>query len=126
MSYAPKNFNVWAEIPVRDLDKAMTFYAAATGGALDKVEMGGETVAFFRTEEPGKGVSANLYVGEPGKPDRGVAFYLLIDGGLEAAMARTEAAGGTLLGEVVTIPPGRYVYAADPDGNRVGLFEAAA
>ena len=125
MSFTPDHFNVWAEIPVRDLDKGIAFYAAATGCVLDKVEMGGEAVAVFRVAERGAGVSANLFVGEPGPADCGPVVFLAAEGALEAAMKRTAEAGGRVLSEAVTIPPGRYFYAADPDGNRFGIFERA-
>lgn len=125
MSFTPANFNVWAEIPVSNLSAGMDFYAKTTGGNLFEVEMGGDTVAFLQTENRGTGVSANLFVGEPGPSDRGPVVFLIVDGSVEEAAARCTAAGGRVLSEVVTIPPGRFVYAADPDGNRIGLFEAA-
>jgi predicted enzyme related to lactoylglutathione lyase len=31
--------------------------------------------------------------------------------------------GGKVLSPVITIPPGRFAYATDPDGNSIGLFE---
>jgi uncharacterized protein len=125
MTYTPKHFNVWAEIPVRDLEAGMAFYAAATGGALDRSDMGGQSVALFRTADPAQGVSANLFVGEPGPADRGQVVFLSIAGKVEDAMRRTADAGGQVTSEVMSIPPGRFVYIADPDGNRVGLFEPA-
>jgi hypothetical protein len=30
-----------------------------------------------------------------------------------------------LVGDIVTIPPGRFQTAYDPDGNMLGLFEPA-
>ncbi|WP_172331716.1 VOC family protein [Mangrovicoccus sp. HB161399] len=124
MSFMPANFNVWAEIPVRNLDAAIAFYRAATGGTLSLMEMGGERVAAFATD--GRGVSANLFEGEPGRAEAGPVIFLSAQGSIEEAASRAEAAGGRVLGAPVTIPPGRYVYVADPDGNRIGLFEAAA
>ena len=125
MSFTPTNFTVWAEIPVRDLDRGMAFYVAATGGMLDRVEMGGDAVAVFRVADRTAGISANLFVGEPGPSDRRPVIYLDVEGRLEDAIARTAAAGGRILSEIVPIPAGRYVQVADPDGNRIGLFEAA-
>jgi uncharacterized protein len=125
MTFTPKHFNVWAEIPVRDLDAGLAFYQPATGGTLDKSDMGGESVAMFRTADPAQGVSANLFVGEPGPADRGQVVFLTIEGKLEDAIRRTEEAGGRVTPEVMAIPPGRFVYIADPGGNRVGLFEPA-
>ncbi|WP_116132428.1 VOC family protein [Tropicimonas sp. IMCC34043] len=125
MSFIPKNITLWAEIPVRDLDKGIAFYAAATGATIDKVDMGGEEVAVFRVADRAEGISANLFVGEPGQAETGPVIFLAIDGTIEDAMQRTEAAGGRVLSDIVTIPPGQYFYAADPDGNRIGLFKHA-
>ena len=126
MSFAPEHFTVWAEIPVRDLDAGIAFYAAVTGGQVVRMDMGGSPVGLFMTADSDKGVSANLFEGEPGPSDRGPVIYLVVDGGVRAAGERCVAAGGRVLGDPVTIPPGTYIYIADPDGNRVGLFEPAA
>jgi len=125
MSFVPKNFAVWAEIPVRDLDAGIAFYTAVTGGEVMKTQMGPEPVAVFVTAERGQSVSANLFVGEPGPADSGPVVFLAVAGPVEAAAERAAAAGGRVLGDPVAIPPGRYVYVADPDGNRIGLFEPA-
>ncbi len=40
--------------------------------------------------------------------------------------AVTKAGGTVLPMPPISIPPGRFVYAQDPDGNSIGLFEPAA
>ncbi|MCA8882051.1 MAG: VOC family protein [Rhodobacteraceae bacterium] len=125
MTFAPENFTVWAEIPVRDLDAGIAFYEAATGGKLEKMEMGGEPVALFLTGKREQSVSANLFVGEPGDAARGPTVFLAVDGRIEDAGARVAESGGRVTSEVIRISPGRYLYVADPDGNRIGLFEPA-
>ncbi len=124
MSFMPANFNVWAEIPVRNLDAAIAFYEAATGGKLSVMEMNGIREAAFVTD--GRGVSANLFEGEPGSAETGPVVFLAAEGTVEQMAERAAGAGGRVLGEPVTIPPGRFIYVADPDGNRIGLFEPAA
>ena len=40
-------------------------------------------------------------------------------------MERVKQAGGTVVSPIIQIPPGRFFYATDPDGNSIGLFEVA-
>ena len=42
---------------------------------------------------------------------------------VEQAMAACTKGGGAVVSPVITIPPGRFCYATDPDGNSIGLFE---
>ncbi len=122
--FKPQHFTAWAEIPVRDLDRGVAFYAAVTGGILEKVEMGGDPVAYFVTEETTQNVSANLFVGEPGDGNSGPTIFLAIPDRIEDALDRVWQTGGRIASDVIEIPPGRVAYANDPDGNRFGLFEA--
>jgi len=41
-------------------------------------------------------------------------------------MARCDDAGCKVVSPIVEIPPGRFAYARDLDGNSLGLFESAA
>ncbi|WP_201742047.1 VOC family protein [Mangrovicoccus ximenensis] len=120
----PADFNVWAGIPVRNLDAAIAFCRAAAGSTLAVTEMGGSRVAAFAAE--GHGVPANLLAGEPGMAGTGTVIFLAADGSIGAAADRVETAGGRVLGAPVMVPPGRYTHVADPDGDRIGLFEVAA
>ena len=44
---------------------------------------------------------------------------------LEAAIEAVRKAGGTVDGEIQDIPDvGRFIYATDTEGNRLGLLEA--
>ncbi len=45
---------------------------------------------------------------------------------LEAGMARCFDAGGQVVSPIIEIPPGRFAYAKDLDGNSIGLFEPKA
>ena len=48
-----------------------------------------------------------------------------VSDGLENALARVPANGGAVDSPIIDIPQGRFAYTRDPDGNRIGLFEAA-
>jgi predicted enzyme related to lactoylglutathione lyase len=41
---------------------------------------------------------------------------------LEDALKRVGESGGKVVSDIVTIPPGRFAYCTDPDGNSIGLF----
>ncbi|MEL6204545.1 MAG: VOC family protein [Pseudomonadota bacterium] len=122
----PQHGLVWAEIPVSDLEAGIVFYTAVTGGALDRFDMGPDKTAMIRTDPPMEGASAHLYVGKPAGDGTGPTVHLSVEGTAEEASARAEAAGGRVLGPVIEIPYGRFVYITDPDGNSVGLFEPKA
>lgn len=111
---------IWAEIPVTDLARAAAFYRSVFGWPMEEMQMGGETVAPFGQG----GIGGNLVVG-PAGTGTGNVVHLVVPDALETALARAEAAGGRAEGQVTRIPPGRYILVQDPDGNRIGLFEAA-
>ena len=125
MTYAPKNFIVWSEIPVTDLEAGMAFYSKVTGAALTaSTDMGPQPIAVFPTQDPMAGVAGHLYVGKPARAGEGPTIHLAAEGQLEDVIDRVGAAGGTVVSEIMAIPAGRFVYCKDPFGNSVGFFEA--
>lgn len=123
MTDTPASATVWIEIPVTDLDRAMAFYAAVTGYALTRDTSGPAPVANFAF---GSGVGGHLVVGTPATDGQGPVVHLAVAGSAEAAVERCLAAGGKIVSPVIAIPPGRFAYARDPDGNAIGLFAPAA
>jgi predicted enzyme related to lactoylglutathione lyase len=71
-------------------------------------------------------VGGHLYPGKPAMAGNGPTVHIAVTDRLEDAAIRCRKAGGTVLGDIITIPPGRFVYATDPDGNSIGLFEPKA
>ncbi len=114
---------VWTEIPVTDMQKAMEFYNRVFGWALTLDESGPDPMAVF--PDGGTGVGGHLYPGAPGK-GAGPTIHLGVPDGLEAATERAQAAGARVLHGPIGIPPGRFTYIEDPDGNSIGLFEPKA
>jgi hypothetical protein len=109
---------VWSEIPVRDVAAAARFYDAVLGTKTPVENEGTRVVANL-----GGGldtVGCTLHEGAPGA---GSLVHFNIDN-LDDASARLESAGGKVVSPPVEIPPGRFVFATDPDGNKLGLFEA--
>lgn len=115
---------VWSEIPVSDMQKSMAFYETVFGYDMKLDASGPNPIAILGNAMDT--VGGHLYPGKPAEMGQGPTLHLAVPGALEDAAKRCATAGGTVLSEPVAIPPGRYVYAQDPDGNSLGLFEPAA
>lgn len=125
MSFTPTHSTVWIELPVRDLTAAMAFYGKATGLTLERMQMGPNETALFKTADFMSGVAGHLYEGTPAGDGTGPTVHLAAEGTLEQTMDRVTEAGGKVISPAIEIPAGRFFYATDPDGNSIGLFEAS-
>lgn len=114
---------VWSEIPVSDMQKAVAFYNAVFDWQMAIDESGPNPMAILGGNE--KTVAGHLYPGKPATDGTGPTVHIAVRDRLEDALIRCRKAGGTVLGEIIAIPPGRFAYATDPDGNSIGLFEPA-
>ncbi|AXS40027.1 VOC family protein [Breoghania sp. L-A4] len=122
--FTPDHFTVWTEIPVTDMDKAIAFYGAVFKTELKVDDTGPNPIAIFPTTGTDS-VAGHLYPGKPAARGEGPTIHLACPDALEQTMDRLHAAGGTVLSDPITIPPGRFAYCQDPDGNSIGLFESA-
>ena len=112
----------WFEIPVQDLDRAQRFYETLLGAPLRREQMGEQTLAVFRYDEPAAG--GCLLAGGVLQPSpHGTMVYLNAAPSLDAALARVEAAGGRIATPKVQLPGdmGAFAHIVDTEGNRVGL-----
>ena len=66
MSFTPEHFTVWAEIPVTDMDRAITFYNAVFKTEMKKDESGPNPMAMFPTTN-NAGCGGNLYASDEGR-----------------------------------------------------------
>lgn len=124
MANIPEHAVVWAEIPVTDLNKAVSFYTKVLEVEPVMNTDGPQPIAIFNNKDHVTGVAGHIYEGKPAK-GAGPTVHLAISGTVEDARDRVFDAGGTSEGEPVSIPAGRFVYCQDPDGNSIGLFEAS-
>jgi predicted enzyme related to lactoylglutathione lyase len=123
MSEAAQPTVVWSEIPVLDLNKAMTFYGTVIGAplTLQKGEPNDQAIL------PGGDFSGgHLYVGTPAANGAGPSVHVACAGALEDAMVRATDAGAQVISPAIAMPFGRFAYIIDPDGNSIGLFEPKA
>ena len=124
MIFQPQNFTVWVEIPATDLDEAITFYNAVLQIELEKERMGPDEIAMFRVQDPSSGVAGHIYAGKPAGDGTGPTIHLASPGRLEDTLERVRAAGGKVISDPIQIPPGRFAYCLDPDGNSISMFES--
>lgn len=118
---AQETILVWSEVPVSDMDRAVKFYNDVFGWEMTVDNSGPNPMANFgATTET---IGGHIYPGKPAKEGEGPTVHLAVKGKLEDAVERCWTAGGRVLGEPIQIPPGRFIYAQDPDGNSIGLFE---
>ena len=124
MTGRPEHAVVWAEIPANDIDRAMAFYSAVLQAEMVKDESGPNPMAMFQAASQ-SGVAGHIYPGKPAGDGTGSTIHLAVPDKLEAAVERLRQAGGKVLSDPIQIPPGRFAYCLDLDGNSIGLFETA-
>ncbi|MEL7104849.1 MAG: VOC family protein [Pseudomonadota bacterium] len=118
----PAPIVVWNEIPVTDLEASVKFYNALFGWDMTINTQGPNPMADFGGRQDVSG--GHLYPGTPAN-ENGPTVHIGVQGSLEDAVDRCWSAGGTVIGEPIALPSGRFIYAKDIDGNSIGLFEAA-
>lgn len=116
----------WFEIPVNDMDRAVSFYETVLNMKLDRNKMGPVEMAWFPWQEGGTGAAGSLvFYNEFYKPStNGVLVYLTAHSGdLENELARVEPAGGKVLQPKTKISDeyGFMAVITDSEGNRVAL-----
>jgi len=113
---------VWAEIPVSDMDRAKAFYETVLDEPLQMNTDGPVPMAML-PYPGGVGAAGHLYPGKPAKNGEGIRAHLAIFDELDKAMERVKQGGGEVMSDVITIPAGSYFYAADTEGNTLGIFK---
>ncbi len=112
-------------IPVTDVDRAKAFYVDQVGFAADHDHVVSDEMRFVQLTPPGSGCSIALGKGiteaEPGS----VQGMQLVVSDIEAAHAHL-AEQGVEVSEVQDFAWGRFVFFADPDGNRWAVQEIQA
>lgn len=110
------------QVPVSDVDRAKAFYAEQVGFVAEHDHRVSEELRFVQLTPPGSACSISLTSGahamEPGSLE---GLQLVVE---DAAAARAELLGrGVEASEVQEFPWGRFVFFADPDGNRWAVQE---
>jgi len=118
-----KNFAVWFDIPVKDLDRAMKFYSQVFAVEIQKMEGAPKKYAMFPFA-PGL-VSGGLVEDKDMVADKGPLLYLNGGDDLSIPLKRVADAGGQVLQDKTSI--GEHGFMAifkDTEGNRLALHSA--
>jgi catechol 2,3-dioxygenase-like lactoylglutathione lyase family enzyme len=104
-------------VPVSDVDRAKAFYVDKIGFNPDHDHKISDDLRFVQLTPPGSGCSIALGKGITEAKPGSVEGLQLVVKDIEAAKA--ELAGrGLDVGPIQDFPWGRFIFFADPDGNR--------
>ncbi len=114
------------EIPARNLEKSMAFYARVFEVELEISEIDGQRMAFMPNDDPAAAALA-LTEGDDYRPSgEGIRLFITVDD-LETALARAVDAGAEIASEVEAVEGwGRFASFRDLDGTVIGLIEPEA
>jgi predicted enzyme related to lactoylglutathione lyase len=112
-------------VPVTDVDRAKRFYTEQAGFNADHDHKISEELRFVQLTPPGSACSIALGTGVTDAPPGSVTGLQLVVSDIEAARAHL-VKGGVDVSEVQEFPWGRFVFFADPDGNRWAVQEIMA
>jgi uncharacterized protein len=119
----------WTDIPVNNLDRAITFYSAVLGREVKRMSTDGMEYGLLPHEE--QNASGCLVVlGDSGGVDNrpspnGPLIYLSVEGHLDQAVEAARANGGNVLYEHQQIGPhGFRAVVIDSEGNRIALHSS--
>lgn len=105
------------QVPVSDVDRAKAFYVDQVGFVAEHDHQVNEELRFVQLTPPGSACSISLTAGAPqAEPGSLQGLQLVVE---DAEAARAELVErGVEASEVQDFPWGRFVFFADPDGNR--------
>src|SRR5690242_8874672 len=109
-------------VPVSDVDRAKAFYTEQAGFNADHDHQVTDELRFVQLTPPGSACSISIGSGLTDMAPGSVSGLQLVVDDIEAA--RDELTGrGLDVGDVQDFPWGRFVFFADPDGNRWAVQE---
>jgi hypothetical protein len=121
----------WFEIPVVNMDRAITFYHDVFGYEMTKTSFGGEEMTFFPWVE-GKSNASGALVNypenyTPAAHDGVLIYFASPSGDLANELSRVENTGGKVLMEKKEIGEGHGFYGKflDSEGNRLAIHSPA-
>ena len=121
-----QNTFCWVDIPVIDLDRAITFYTHILDEKIQKISEHG--FEFGLLPHADNNVSGCLCVMEDRKPGtNGPQVYLNVEGRLAEAVLLTKNHGGKVLKDIEQIGPyGSRAVILDTEGNSLSLYSKEA
>jgi catechol 2,3-dioxygenase-like lactoylglutathione lyase family enzyme len=109
-------------VPVSDVDRAKEFYVDKVGFVADQDHTVSDEVRFVQLTPPGSACSIAIGMGLTTMPPGSLDSLQVVVADADASRAELLERGVDVSG-VDEQPWGRFVYFADPDGNRWALQE---
>lgn len=109
-------------VPVSDVDAAKKFYVEQVGFVADHDQRVNEQLRFVQLTPPGSGCSICIGEGLTTMAPGSLEGLQLVVPDADAAHAELTERGASV-SDVEDLPWGRFVYFADPDGNRWNVQE---
>jgi len=104
-------------VPVSDVDRAKAFYTDQAGFNADHDHTVSEEIRFVQLTPPGSACSIAIGKGITDAAPGSVAGLQMVVQDIEAAHAELVGRGAEV-SEIQDLPWGRFVFFADPDGNK--------
>ena len=104
-------------VPVTDVDRAKRFYTEQVGFNADHDHKISDELRFVQLTPPGSACSIALGTGVTDAQPGSVTGLQMVVADIDAARVHL-IDGGVEVSEVQDFPWGRFVFFADPDGNR--------
>ncbi|KAA9340643.1 VOC family protein [Adhaeribacter soli] len=118
------NYINWFEIPVSDMDRASKFYNTVFGIEVQTMPYGEDQEMGIFAHSQDTGVAGALVKGQGYEPSaKGPLLYLNGGEDLSNALAKVEAAGGSVVMEKFQISPenGYMAIFIDTEGNKLAM-----
>ncbi len=112
-------------VPVSDVDRAKAFYADQVGFNADHDHRISDDLRFVQLTPPGSACSITIGTGITDAPPGSVQGLQMVVSDADAARAQL-VERGVDVSEVQDFPWGRFVFFADPDGNRWAVQQLPA
>jgi predicted enzyme related to lactoylglutathione lyase len=115
---------IYFEIPVKDIDRAITFYKAVFNFNFAKDNIDNNEMALFPFEQESSGISGALAKGEIYKPTKdGVLIYFKTNN-IDETLQLSSTNGGQILYPKTDNGIGFVAEFEDTEGNRIALFQS--
>lgn len=113
----------WFEIPVKNFNRAKTFYETIFGTTMQPFEAMGMKSAFFPADLENGSIGGCIIEGQRYEPaNKGSLVYLNGGDDLSVALSKVEQAGGKIIMPKTAIGPNGFMaHFEDSEGNKVGL-----
>ncbi len=122
-----ENLGSYFEIPVTDIERAISFYQSAFGVKFFRDTIHENEMAFFPLKKGSSGIAGALAKGQVYKPStNGTLIYLNSENIDESLRKILELGGEVLFPKTEVASYGWVAEFKDCEGNRIALFQKAA